>query len=111
MWCVCRDLIEGTDKIIDISTKCHSILRNILTIQVLAGAAAAAQCSSMAAGGTQMLLLCSAWRVAAPQQRCQNLQLPTSAAASKPASKRQAAAQPLTSDAGQQHTYRRMLAF
>lgn len=29
-----RDLIEGTDKIIDISTKCHSILSNILSIQV-----------------------------------------------------------------------------
>eukprot|EP00882_Tetradesmus_deserticola_P015896 GHRQ01016952.1.p1 GENE.GHRQ01016952.1~~GHRQ01016952.1.p1 ORF type:complete len:179 (+),score=60.15 GHRQ01016952.1:608-1144(+) len=28
-----RTLIEGTDKIIDISTKCHSILSNILTIQ------------------------------------------------------------------------------
>jgi hypothetical protein len=39
MWCLCRDLIEGTDKIIDISTKSHSILSNILTIQVLAGPA------------------------------------------------------------------------
>lgn len=31
-----RDLIDGTDKIIDISTKCHSILDSILAIQVSA---------------------------------------------------------------------------
>jgi hypothetical protein len=29
-----RDLIDGTDIIIDISTKCHSILDSILAIQV-----------------------------------------------------------------------------
>lgn len=33
----CRDLINGTDKIIDISTKCHSILDSILAIQVRGG--------------------------------------------------------------------------
>jgi hypothetical protein len=31
-----RDLIDGTDKIIDISTKCHGILGNVLAIQVQA---------------------------------------------------------------------------
>ena len=29
-----RDLIDGTDQIIDISTKCHSILGSVLGIQV-----------------------------------------------------------------------------
>lgn len=45
-----RDLIEGTDKIIDISTKCHGILSNILTIQEGFGSLAV---SVTGAGGAQ----------------------------------------------------------
>ena len=31
---LCRDLIEGADKIVDISRKCNDILKNVHSIQV-----------------------------------------------------------------------------